>query len=70
MFCGICTESCPSDCIFLGLSYDLSCFSRDGCIVDFSRLPLEVAWGRAALNPLVVAAAKIIEKPVHGGPNQ
>jgi len=29
-----------------------------------------VAWGRAALNPLVVAAAKIIEKPVHGGPNQ
>jgi len=70
MFCGICTESCPSDCIFLGSSYDLSCFSRDGCIVDFSRLPLEVAWGRAALNPLVVAAAKIIEKPVHGGPNQ
>jgi NADH-quinone oxidoreductase subunit I len=70
LLCGICTESCPSDCIFLGSSYDLSCFSRDGCIVDFSRLPLEVAWGRASLNPTVVAAAKVIEKPVHGGPNQ
>jgi NADH-quinone oxidoreductase subunit I len=70
LLCGICTESCPVDCIFLGSSYDLSCFSRDGCVVDFSRLPLEVAWGRAALNPSVVAASKVIEKPVHGGPNQ
>ncbi len=69
MLCGICTESCPADCIFLGSSYDLSCFSRNGCIVDFSRLPLEVAWGRATLNSTVVAAAKVIEKPVHGGPN-
>jgi NADH-quinone oxidoreductase subunit I len=68
MLCGICTESCPVDCIFLGSSYDLSCFSRDGCIVDFSRLPLEAAWGQAALNSAIVAAAKVIEKPVHGGP--
>jgi NADH-quinone oxidoreductase subunit I len=70
LLCGICTESCPVDCIFLGSSYDLSCFSRDGCVVDFSRLPLEVAWGRAALNSSVVAASKIIQNPVHGGPNQ
>jgi hypothetical protein len=33
-------------------------------------LPLEVAWGRAALNSSVVAASKIIQNPVHGGPNQ
>lgn len=70
LVCGICTEGCPMDCIFMGSSYDLSCYSRDGCIVDFSRLPLDVAWGRGALNATVVAASKVIEKPVHGGPTQ
>ena len=69
MFCGICTENCPADCIFMGSTYDLSCYSRDGCIVDFARLPIEVAWGRATLNPTVVANSKIIANPVHGGPN-
>lgn len=69
MFCGICTESCPSDCVFMGSSYDLSCYSRDGVVVDFARLPLEVAWGRATLNPTVVAASKVIARPVHGGPS-
>ena len=29
------------DCIFMGASHDLSCYSRNGCLVDFSRLPLE-----------------------------
>lgn len=69
MFCAICTENCPVDCIFMGSSYDLSCYGRDGSIVDFSRLPLEVAWGRATLNAAVVANAKAIARPVHGGPN-
>jgi NADH-quinone oxidoreductase subunit I len=69
MFCGLCTESCSADCIFMGSTYDLSCYSRDGCIVDFSRLPLEVAWGRATLNPTVVAHSKLITRPVHEGPN-
>jgi NADH-quinone oxidoreductase subunit I len=69
LLCGICTESCPVDCIFLGASYDLSCYGREGCVVDFSRLPLEIAWGRATLNPTVVAAARAIQNPVHGGPN-
>ena len=68
MFCALCTESCPTDCIFMGSSHDLSCYSRDGCIVDFSRLPLEVAWGRSTLNPTAVAHAKVITRPVHGGP--
>ena len=68
MFCAICTESCPVDCIFMGSSYDLSCYSRDGCIVDFSRLPLEVAWGRATLNPTVVANAKVIADPFTRAP--
>jgi len=68
MFCALCTESCPVDCIFMGSCHDLSSYSRDGCIVDFSRLPLEVAWGRATLNPTAVALSKSITKPVHQGP--
>ena len=37
MFCALCVEPCPVDCIFMGATHDLSCYSRDGCIVDFSR---------------------------------
>jgi NADH-quinone oxidoreductase subunit I len=68
MFCGICTENCPVDCILMGSSYDLSCYSREGCIVDFSRLPLEIAWGQSTLNAMAVANSKVIVQPVHGGP--
>ena len=70
MFCALCVEPCPVDCIFMGATHDLSCYSRDGCIVDFSRLPVDVAWGRASLNPIAVAQSKVITEPVHGGPNQ
>lgn len=70
IFCALCVEPCPVDCIFMGATHDLSCYSRDGCIVDFSRLPLEVAWGRDTLNPTAVAESKVIVAPVHGGPNQ
>src|SRR6476620_6341387 len=70
MFCALCVEPCPVDCIFMGATHDLSCYSRDGCIVDFARMPLDVAWGRATLNPAAVAESKVIVTPVHGGPNQ
>jgi NADH-quinone oxidoreductase subunit I len=70
LVCGLCTENCPVDCIFMGSTHDLSCYSRDGCVVDFARLPLEIAWGRATLNPTAVAASKRVAEPVHGGPNQ
>src|SRR6201981_1057393 len=56
MFCALCVDPCPVDCIYMGSTYDQSCFSRDGCIVDFAKLPLEVAWGQATLNPNTVAA--------------
>lgn len=69
MLCALCVESCPEDCIFMGSSYDLSCYAREGCIVDFSRLPVEVAWGRNTLNPTVVANSKAIQRPVHDGPS-
>ena len=69
MFCALCVEPCPVDCIFMGSSHDLSCYRRDGCVVDYSRIPLEIAWGQATLNPTAVAASKLIAEPVHGGPN-
>lgn len=53
--CGLCTESCPVDCIRLDSSQDLSRYFRDGCMVDFSRLPVEVAWGGSARVTIVVA---------------
>jgi NADH-quinone oxidoreductase subunit I len=70
MFCALCVEPCPVDCIFMGATHDLSCYSRDGCLVDFARLPVDVAWGKATLNPTAVADSKVLVEPVHGGPNQ
>lgn len=64
MFCALCVDPCPVDCIFMGSTYDQSCFSRDGCIVDYAKLPLEVAWGQATLNPTAVAASKLVAAPV------
>ena len=69
LFCALCVEPCPVDCIFMGSSHDLSCYSREGCRVDFSRLPVEIAWGRATLDPLAVAKSKAVSRPVHGGPS-
>ena len=69
LFCALCIDPCPVDCIFMGSSHDLSCYSREGCLVDFSRLPVEIAWGRATLDPLAVARSKSVQRPVHGGPN-
>jgi NADH-quinone oxidoreductase subunit I len=64
MFCALCVDPCPVDCIFMGATYDQSCYSRDGCIVDFAKLPLETAWGPATLNPTAVAASKLQTEPV------
>ena len=71
MFCALCVDPCPVDCIFMGSSHDLSCYSRDGVLVDFAKLPLEVAWGRASLTPQAVAASKDVAEPVwvKGEPN-
>src|SRR6516162_5097632 len=57
-------DPCPVDCIFMGSTYDQSCFSRDGCVVDFAKLPVETAWGQASLNPTAVAASKLTVEPV------
>ena len=64
MFCALCVDPCPVDCIFMGSVHDLSCYSRDGCIVDYAKLPLEIAWGRASLNPTVVSESKVLHQAV------
>ena len=64
MFCALCVDPCPVDCIFMGSNFDLSCYSRDGCIVDYARLPLETAWGKSTLNPTAVAESKVLHEPV------
>jgi NADH-quinone oxidoreductase subunit I len=63
MFCALCVDPCPVDCIFMGSTDDQSCYSRDGCIIDYATLPLEVAWGQATLNPTAVAASKLETEP-------
>ena len=64
MFCALCVDPCPVDCIFMGANHDLSCYSRDGCLVDYAKLPLSIAWGKATLNPTVVAESKVLYDPV------
>ena len=64
MFCALCVDPCPVDCIFMGSTHDQSCYTRDGCIVDFATLPVEVAWGQATLNPTAIAASKLVAGPV------
>ena len=64
MFCALCVDPCPADCIFMGSNFDLSCFGRDGCVVDYAKLPLEVAFGQATLNPTAVAESKKVPLPV------
>src|SRR3954453_8141520 len=64
MFCALCVDPCPVDCIFMGSNHDISTYSRDGCVVDFAKLPVELAWGQASLNPTAVAASKFTTEPV------
>lgn len=64
MFCALCVDPCPVDCIFMGSNHDISCYTRDGCVVDYAALPLDVAWGQATLSPTAVASSKLQLGPV------
>src|SRR6185312_4111399 len=64
MFCALCVDPCPVDCIFMGSNYDISTYSRDGCVVDYAKLPLEVAWGQDSLSPTAVQESKRVSLPV------
>jgi len=64
MFCALCVDPCPVDCIFMGSNYDISAYTRDSCIVDYAKLPLEIAWGQDTLSPTAVTASKKVSLPV------
>jgi NADH-quinone oxidoreductase subunit I len=68
MFCALCVEACPTECLAMGATHDLSCYSREGCIVDFAKVPPELAWGLSTLNPAAVAESKQITEPIYSGP--
>ena len=38
MFCALCTEPCPTDCIHMGKNHDLSSYSRNEMVVEFTDL--------------------------------
>lgn len=38
MFCALCTEPCPTDCIHMGKLHDLSGYSREEMVVEFTEL--------------------------------
>src|ERR1700710_1394065 len=38
LFCALCTEPCPTDCIHMGKLHDLSGYSREDVVVEFSEL--------------------------------
>lgn len=38
MFCALCTAPCPTDCIHMGDNHDLSAYTREDMIVEFTEL--------------------------------
>ncbi|MGC4031832.1 MAG: NADH-quinone oxidoreductase subunit I [Tepidisphaeraceae bacterium] len=38
LFCALCTEPCPTDCIHMGKLHDLSAYSRQDAVVEFAEL--------------------------------
>ena len=38
MFCGLCVESCSTDCLELSQDYELAQYTRDGLVFDRERL--------------------------------
>ncbi|MGN6726942.1 MAG: 4Fe-4S binding protein [Tepidisphaeraceae bacterium] len=38
LFCALCTEPCPTECIHMGKLHDLSGYSRAEAVVEFAEL--------------------------------
>ena len=38
LFCALCTEPCPTECIHMGKLHDLSSYSREDVVVEFHKL--------------------------------
>lgn len=70
MVCGACTELCPTNCIVIDSvidsSQDLSRCSREGSLVDLSRLPVEVAWGPPTFTRPAAARRQTVARTTRG----
>jgi len=49
MFCGLCCDPCPTDCIHMGNIHDMSGYTRNDMIVEFTELAVE---GKQTPQPL------------------
>jgi formate hydrogenlyase subunit 6/NADH:ubiquinone oxidoreductase subunit I len=38
LFCALCTEPCPTECIHMGKLHDLSSYTREDVVVEFQEL--------------------------------
>ena len=38
LFCALCTEPCPTDCIHMGKMHDLSSYTREDVVVEFAEI--------------------------------
>lgn len=52
LFCNLCCEPCPSYAIYMGSEWDLSAFSREGCVVNFN---IEQSTADEKKNPEIEA---------------
>ncbi|OQZ00460.1 MAG: hypothetical protein B6D36_15080 [Planctomycetes bacterium UTPLA1] len=64
MFCALCCDPCPTDCIHMGDNHDLSAYTREDMIVEFTELAKEGKqtpepyWMQQERMPEWVAAQK------------
>ncbi len=58
MFCALCTDPCPTECIHMGNLHDLSGYSRESMIVEFTDLALQ---GLQTPQPLWMQKEKLPE---------
>jgi NADH-quinone oxidoreductase subunit I len=58
MFCALCCEPCPTDCIHMGNIHDMSAYDRESMIVEFTELAKE---GLQTPQPLWMQKDKLPE---------
>jgi len=55
IFCGLCTEGCPTGAIYMSHDYELSCYSRKDMVYQYACLPVGTA---APANPAETQGVK------------
>ncbi len=55
VFCGLCVEACPTECLHMGDNHDLSCYRRADCVGDFVAL---ARAGRQTPEPIWMSRLK------------